>query len=614
MVEAFGGWATVDGDDARPGRAAPTPADVEGAPSRDEEDTKILPLSVSDQPPSVMPSAVPGTVLLDRYLLGRPVGVAEQHMFLADDRATRGPVTVQLVSADGDPLSLMASLRLGRSVGHRSLLRVHDVASAPWGALVVMDAVGEHTLANLIELHRATGGVTADVIRRVGDGVAAALAAIHAQGLVHGRLEPAMVLLVDGAPRLLSSLLSSPDLPAAPSRRAGSRSPFHSPERDRGGPPSAADDLYALGMVLWALAAKLAPTPGLDPRALSLRSDAFHNEVSRLTSDELRQMHHAVSPDPSERPAARTIRFFDSRHSSPTLLQSRGDHLHPGPPPTVSEQEAFPTKAMSLLITYAATEPELAGELLPLRKQTLALGRDANADVSTPDQTVSTEHALLVWRKGTWIINDCRSTNGTYADGSYARQDDMRLRHGGEVQFGELRAMLVSFERGSALHLAARAYLARRDGLTRLMHVGVFFDALRKERQFADWADLQLHLAIFEIRLQKPSGRPRLTVLELLVLRRLARRVTELTDSLMVHLRTATAGLVPVPRPDARKAPLVAPRVVISWIGVNAAQARVLLDTMLAELKALMPPGLQLRATLVPCPAGANPAALIDEA
>jgi len=241
MVEAFGGWATVDGDDARPGRAAPTPADVEGAPSRDEEDTKILPLSVSDQPPSVMPSAVPGTVLLDRYLLGRPVGVAEQHMFLADDRATRGPVTVQLVSADGDPLSLMASLRLGRSVGHRSLLRVHDVASAPWGALVVMDAVGEHTLANLIELHRATGGVTADVIRRVGDGVAAALAAIHAQGLVHGRLEPAMVLLVDGAPRLLSSLLSSPDLPAAPSRRAGQS--FKSAARR----PKSTRDTFAFG-------------------------------------------------------------------------------------------------------------------------------------------------------------------------------------------------------------------------------------------------------------------------------------------------------------------------------------------------------------------------------
>ena len=65
-------------------------------------------------------------------------------------------------------------------------------------------------------------------------------------------------------------------------------------------------DVYAFAMTLWAASTKLALDRDVDPRALGLRGDAFHDGISRLAPDELRQLFLALDPDPGERPEARS--------------------------------------------------------------------------------------------------------------------------------------------------------------------------------------------------------------------------------------------------------------------------------------------------------------------
>jgi hypothetical protein len=71
--------------------------------------------------------------------------------------------------------------------------------------------------------------------------------------------------------------------------------------------------------------------------------------------------------------------------------------------------------------------------------------------------------------------------------------------HGGEVQLGELRFKLVSFVAESAAHKRARAYLAKRDGLTGLLTRDPLLKAIEEEVAYAEWVEAPLTLARYEL-------------------------------------------------------------------------------------------------------------------
>jgi len=64
----------------------------------------------------------------------------------------------------------------------------------------------------------------------------------------------------------------------------------------------------------------------------------------------------------------------------------------------------------------------------------LLIGRGPGCDVALPDQTVSRRHARLIFRDGSWIVQDLGSRNGVTVNGE--RVGRCQLRPGDRVGLG----------------------------------------------------------------------------------------------------------------------------------------------------------------------------------
>jgi eukaryotic-like serine/threonine-protein kinase len=185
-------------------------------------------------------------------------------------------------------------------------------------------------------------------------------------------------------------------------------------------------------------------------------------------------------------------------------------------------------------------------------------------------------------------------------DHTYERKKQVNLMHGGEVQLGELRFKLVTLARDSAGHQRARAYLAKRDGLSGLLTREKLLEALDEEAQFGEWVDQPLTVARYELRGPNRLVSDRPTILEMLALRRAATRVVELTDMLLLSLIAVTAG---------RTGPL---RFAVAMAGPGAQEARNLVEQVVGQVQGMMPEGLELVAGIARYEPGTNVRALIE--
>ena len=198
----------------------------------------------------------PRPMLAGRFSLERPLlSTADQHAWMAIEAASGRLVVVAL--AEPGRLSTF-----GKGVTHRHLVGIIEVAKEvdphafppevklPLGAGY---AVAEHapgrSLRSLLEagpLHPAKA--VAWVLR-----LADAVQALHAAGAVHGALSPRSIVAVpDG--RAIAPLLSQLIAPAVGA--------FCPPERLRGGPESAADDVWALCALLYTMLTGKLPFSG----------------------------------------------------------------------------------------------------------------------------------------------------------------------------------------------------------------------------------------------------------------------------------------------------------------------------------------------------------------
>lgn len=80
-----------------------------------------------------------------------------------------------------------------------------------------------------------------------------------------------------------------------------------------------------------------------------------------------------------------------------------------------------------------------------LGKKTVVLGRDADADIPLPVTAVSRRHAEISFSRGSYVVRDLDSTNGTLVDGH--RVDEAALEPNAELRIGDVIFKLV--ERGA---------------------------------------------------------------------------------------------------------------------------------------------------------------------
>ncbi len=549
-----------------------------------------------------LPPIGPGTVLNDRYEVRQSLGKGGMgEVFLAYDRTTQQSVALKIVREEsrmpGDDEALRQELLLARSVSHPNVCRVHDLAPSPYGPMLVMEYITGQTLHTHIRRKKAQGGYTSDEFRRLAQEVASGVAAIHAQGLVHGDLKPGNVMVMT-APDGGCGKAVVVDFGFAKERaRVSARRPgappdggtpnYMSPERLRSGGASAEDDVYALGLTLLEMWTCRVPEPGYKPRAKPMRQQIMFDVPAGLSIDETKQIFRCLSDDAALRLPARHLRFFNPMALTTNPVQLPRERLDPGPPPGRNASQQFTPGQQALLATFATNAQEFVGELIPLNKPSLTIGRRAENDIWVPEATVSGNHAQLKWQNATWVVEDLGSTNGTYVDHTYERRKQVHWMHGVDVQFGELRIKLVTLAADSAAHRRARAFLGKRDGLTGLLRLNETLKALEEEAAFSEWVDAPLTIARYELRAPNRSAADRPTILEMLALRRVATRVVELTDVLILSLIPVTSG---------RTGPL---RFVVAMVGPTLGDARNLVEQVVGQVQGLLPDGMEIAASLV---------------
>ncbi|APS00276.1 FHA domain-containing serine/threonine-protein kinase [Pajaroellobacter abortibovis] len=544
---------------------------------------------------------VPGTIINDRYDVRQSLGKGGMgEVLLAYDRTTQQPVALKIVRKDsrmpGDDEALRQELLLARSVSHPNFCRVHDLVPSPYGPILVMEYITGQTLHVHIRKKKAEGGYKIDEFRKIAHEIAAGVAAIHAQGLVHGDLKPGNVMITSTAEGGLGKAVvvdfgfakerarSLGRRPGAPPD--GGTPNYMSPERIRSGGASQEDDVYALGLVLFEMWTCRVPEPGYRPDQKPLRQQITFDIPSGLSVDEVRQVFRCLMEDPQQRLAARHIRFFNPVAFTNNQIQIFRERIDPGPPPGRGATFQFIPSQYGLLATFASNAPDFVGEYIPLVKPQLMLGRRSENQIVVPEATVSGSHARIRWSAGSWLIEDLDSTNGTYADYSYDRKKQVNVMHGGEFQVGELRFKLVSFSKDSISHTRARQYLSRRDGLTGLLHRHHFLKALEEELAFSKWIESLLTIARYELKGPERENKDRPAILEMLGLRRAAARVIELTDLLLLSLITVTAG---------RTGPL---SFAIAMVGPGSQEAKNLVEQVVAQVQGMLPSGLELVASI----------------
>ena len=156
------------------------------------------------------------------------------------------------------------------SLSHPNVVTVYDYGEDPSGPYIVMELVDGEDLATIL---RRSGPLPPRQVARIGAGVARALAAAHARGLVHRDVKPGNVLIgTDGRVKVVDFGIARAIAEAQvtlPGMTLGSVHYF-SPEQARGEPATAASDIYSLGIVLYEMLTGVRPWEGDSAASVAL--------------------------------------------------------------------------------------------------------------------------------------------------------------------------------------------------------------------------------------------------------------------------------------------------------------------------------------------------------
>lgn len=206
----------------------------------------------------------PGDVIAGRYRLVRRVGEGGMgEVWHAHDASLDEHVALKLVTAATPNAAerFRREVKLARRVVHPHCARVFDLGDDPrTGQLfLTMELVDGTSLAKLMHEHRLSPGALWTVLADV----CGALAAVHAVGVVHRDLKPGNILVDKKGHGVIIDFGVARDLEdASPALTRGAIGTFDfmAPEQvDHGHDVTPAADIYALGTIMFACAARRLP-------------------------------------------------------------------------------------------------------------------------------------------------------------------------------------------------------------------------------------------------------------------------------------------------------------------------------------------------------------------
>lgn len=258
-----------------------------------------------------------GTIVEGRYRLSRAIAAgAMGTVHEADDLRTGERVALKMLKAQlhGDAAIRRRFRREGsilQALVHPGVVRILDVGQDEERSFIVMELLRGETL----EARIARGPIPIVELRPIALGIAEALAAVHAHGVVHGDVKPANVFLPQGGTfpiklvdfglskiEGLERLTRTGELTGTPA--------YMAPELLTGqGEADARIDLYALGVVLYeALSGQLPFTTRKHPGALMMdivmgKGVPLGDLRPDLSKEAISTVRRAMAAKQSERPA-----------------------------------------------------------------------------------------------------------------------------------------------------------------------------------------------------------------------------------------------------------------------------------------------------------------------
>ena len=278
-------------------------------------------------------------------------------VYRAEDTRLQRPVAIKVLAADllDEPEALewfKREAKVAAALNHPNISTIHDVFDHAGRPFIVMELLEGRSLRDELR----AGPLPAERALALAVGIAEALEAAHAQGVIHRDLKPANIfvspderhakvldfglaqLLSDSSrPRpwaIASTLDTTPSVSTLTHAGAGTPA-YASPEQALGQPLDARTDLFSFGAVLYEMATGQRAFPGVTPAAVY---DAVLNRApvppSRLARDLPAGLEALIlrllEKDPADRYQTSTELASDLRRilrrtlgaSSPTLLIS----------------------------------------------------------------------------------------------------------------------------------------------------------------------------------------------------------------------------------------------------------------------------------------------------
>ena len=246
-----------------------------------------------------------GSQLAQRYTLIRRLGAGGMaEIWLASDRQTDSRVALKFLAAGFTEDAAYRDLlhkewRIGSNLMHAHIVRVFEFHDDSDGAYYSLQFIGD------VDLGVLCGKKPEDALRPVGL-IADALRYAHAKGVVHRDIKAANILLDGrGAPYLVDFGVAA--IPGEADNVGGGTTVGASPQQLAGEEPRAADDIYALGVLLHELLTGSPPSADRpvslilpDGSAAPTSLDALINDMlavddaARPSAEEVAQRLHAA--------------------------------------------------------------------------------------------------------------------------------------------------------------------------------------------------------------------------------------------------------------------------------------------------------------------------------
>src|SRR6516164_1445668 len=263
------------------------------------------------------PPSEPGTLgRLDHYEILEVVGWGGMGIVLrARDTKLERVVAIKVLAR---PLAISASARqrfvrearAAAAITHDNVIAIHAVEDAGPAPYLVMQLIDGPTLQAKMD---RTGPLPVEEVVRIGQEIAEGLAAAHRQGLIHGDIKPANILLENGIERVKITdfgLAHAVDEDSQlPSGFIAGTPAYMSPEQANGKRVDHRSDLYSLGSVLYALSTGRPPFRGRTTIEVlqAVREDTLrparevNRDVPAWLSELIARLH---AKDPADRPTS----------------------------------------------------------------------------------------------------------------------------------------------------------------------------------------------------------------------------------------------------------------------------------------------------------------------